>query len=127
MLVLAEPASIATKKKIVCHFVEWYVSRLYGVQTIQAWLNKNKGLHFFQMFTMSDVAYTLAVIDNGYAAWDKIQEKVHNKAKMKIQQGTVMGTPDVLRENTPVIQAQRDSTAIRAEIKSWASELELAD
>ncbi len=27
------------------------------------------------MFTMSDVAYTLAVIENGYAAWDKIHEK----------------------------------------------------
>jgi hypothetical protein len=75
MLVLAEPASIATKKKIVCHFVEQYVSRLYGVQAIQAWSNKNKGLHFFQMFKMSNVAYTLAVIDNGYAAWDKIHEK----------------------------------------------------
>ena len=75
MLVLAKPASIITKKKIVCHFVERYVSRLYGVRAIQAWSNKNKGLHFFQMFTMSDVAYTLAVIDNGYAAWDKIHDK----------------------------------------------------
>jgi hypothetical protein len=75
MLVLAEPTSIATKKKMVCHFVERYVSRLYGVRAIQAWVNKNKGLHFFQMFTMSNVAYTLAVIENGYAAWDKIHKK----------------------------------------------------
>jgi hypothetical protein len=72
MLILAEPTYIATKKKGVCHFVERYISRLYGVQAIQAWANKNKGYHFFQMFTMSDVAYTLAVIENGYAAWDKI-------------------------------------------------------
>jgi hypothetical protein len=75
MLVLAEPTSIAMKKKMVCHFVEGYVSRLYGVQAIQAWANKNKGLHFFQMFTMSNVTYTLAVIENGYAAWNKIHEK----------------------------------------------------
>ncbi len=27
------------------------------------------------MFTMSNAAYTLAVIKNGYAAWDKIYEK----------------------------------------------------
>jgi hypothetical protein len=27
------------------------------------------------MFTMSNVPYTLAVIENGYAAWDKIHEK----------------------------------------------------
>jgi hypothetical protein len=27
------------------------------------------------MFTMSNVAYILAVIENGYTAWDKIQEK----------------------------------------------------
>jgi hypothetical protein len=27
------------------------------------------------MFTMSNVAYTLAVIENGYAAWDKIHKK----------------------------------------------------
>jgi hypothetical protein len=75
MLVLAEPTSIAMKKKMVCHFVERYVSRLFGVQAIQAWVNKNKGLHFFQMFTISNAAYTLAVIENGYAAWDKIHEK----------------------------------------------------
>jgi hypothetical protein len=75
MLVSAEPTSIATKKKMVCHFVEWYVSSIYGVQAIQVWANKNKGLHFFQMFTMSNAAYTLAVIENGYAAWDKIHKK----------------------------------------------------
>lgn len=75
MLVSAEPTSIATKKQIVCHVVEWYVTRLFGVRAMQAWSNKNKGLHFFQMFTMSDVAYTLAVIDNDYAAWDKIHKK----------------------------------------------------
>jgi hypothetical protein len=75
MLVLAEPTSIAMKKKMVCHFAERYVSRLYGVRAIQAWANKNKGLHFFQMFTMFDVAYTLAVIENGYAVWDNIHEK----------------------------------------------------
>jgi hypothetical protein len=67
MLVLAEPTSIATKKKMVCHFVERYVSRLYGVQA--------QGLHFFQMFTMSNATYTFAVIENGYAAWDKIHKK----------------------------------------------------
>jgi hypothetical protein len=75
MLVLAELTSIVTKKKVVFHFVERYVSRLYGVQAIQAWANKNKGWHLFQMFIMSDVAYTLAVIENRYAAWDKIHEK----------------------------------------------------
>ncbi len=72
---MAEPTLIAAKKKMVCHFVERYVSRLYGVQAIQAWANKNKGLHFFQMFTMSNVTYTVAVIENGYAGWDKIHEK----------------------------------------------------
>ncbi len=68
MLVSAEPTSIATKKKMVYHSVERYVSKLYGVRAIQVWANKNKGLHFFQMFTMSNIAYTLAVIENGYAA-----------------------------------------------------------
>jgi hypothetical protein len=48
--------------------------------------------------------------------------RVHNKAKMKIQQGTEMGTQELLRENKPVIQAQRDSTAIQDGIRmGWIS------
>ena len=48
--------------------------------------------------------------------------RAHDKAKMKIQQGTEMGTPNLLRENTPVIHAQGDSTAIRDGIRrGWIS------
>jgi hypothetical protein len=80
MLVLAEPASIATKNKIVCHFVEQYVSRLYGVQAIQAWSNKNKGLHFFQMFTMSDVATLLLLLTMAMHLGTRFTIRAHDKA-----------------------------------------------
>ncbi len=39
------------------------------------WANKTKGLHFLQMFAMSNVVYIFAVIEDGYAAWDKIHKK----------------------------------------------------
>jgi hypothetical protein len=37
----------------------------------------------------------------------RFTRRAHNKAKMKIQQGTETGTQELLRENTPVIQAKR--------------------
>ncbi len=34
------------------------------------WVTKNMGRHFLDMVTMSDIAYTIAVIENSYKAWD---------------------------------------------------------
>ena len=58
----------------VCRFMDKYVSGLYGSRSIINWITKNKGKHFLDMVTMSDIAYTVAVIENSYAAWDEEHE-----------------------------------------------------
>ena len=35
------------------------------------WITKNKGKHFLDMATMSDITNTVAVIENRYEAWDE--------------------------------------------------------
>lgn len=47
------------------------MSGLYGSRSIISWITKNKGKHFLDMVTMSDIAYTIAVIENSYEAWDE--------------------------------------------------------
>ena len=59
-------ASVGMK---ICRFVDKYVTRLYGTRAVSAWLTKNKGKTIFDMITMSDIAYTVAVIENGHDKW----------------------------------------------------------
>ena len=51
-----------------------YVSGLHGSRLIINWITKNKGKHFLDMVTMFDIAYTVAVIENSYEAWDEEHE-----------------------------------------------------
>ena len=53
-----------------CIFVEKFVSKLYGVRKINAWLSKKKGSTFFDLMTVSDIAYVVAVLENSYEVWD---------------------------------------------------------
>ncbi len=48
-----------------------YVTGIYGTRVIINWITKNKGKHFLDMVTMSDIAYTVAVIENSYEVWDE--------------------------------------------------------
>jgi hypothetical protein len=41
-----------------------YMSGLCGSHSIINWISKNKGRHFLDMVTMSDIACTVAVIEN---------------------------------------------------------------
>ena len=54
----------------ICQFVDKYVSRVYGTRTVSEWLSKNREKMIFDMITMSDIAYTVAVIENGHERWD---------------------------------------------------------
>ena len=62
---------ISAKIPAVCRFMDKYVTGLYGSRSIINWIAKNKGKHFLHMVTMSDIAYTVAVIENSYEAWDE--------------------------------------------------------
>ena len=70
-LTLGSPMLLSARLMAVCRFMDKYVSGLYGSRSIITWISKNKGKHFLDMVTMSDIAYTVAVIENSYEAWDE--------------------------------------------------------
>jgi hypothetical protein len=55
----------------ICRLLDKYVTRLYGTRTVSTWFTKNKGKTIFDLVTMSDIAYTVAVIENGHDKWDE--------------------------------------------------------
>ena len=72
VLTSASSMCIFARMSAVCRFMDKYVSGLYGSRSIINWKTKNKGKHFLDMVTMSDiVAYTVAVVENSYEAWNE--------------------------------------------------------
>jgi hypothetical protein len=67
--------SLSADLPAVCRFLGKYVSGIYGTCSIIAWVTKNKGRPFLDMVTMSDIAYTVAVIENSYKVWDAEHEE----------------------------------------------------
>lgn len=61
-------------KDKIYYFLAKFVSRLYGTRTIAKWMSKNQGNSFIDMITMSDIAYTIAVVENSYEYWDQCYE-----------------------------------------------------
>jgi hypothetical protein len=47
-------------------FVAKFVSRIYGIRMINTWLSKKKGPTFLDLMTISDIADTVAVLENSY-------------------------------------------------------------
>ena len=56
----------------VCRFIDKYVTRIYGTHVVSTWFAKNEGRTIFDLITMSDIAYTVAVIENGHETWDEM-------------------------------------------------------
>ena len=71
VLTSASSMCISSRLSAVCRFMDKYVTGLYGTRSIVNWITKRKGKNFLDMVTMSDIAYTLAVIENSYEAWDE--------------------------------------------------------
>ena len=59
----------AGKRMKICRFIDEYATRLYGTRTVSAWFTKNKGKTIFDLVMMSNIAYTVAVIENGRDKW----------------------------------------------------------
>jgi hypothetical protein len=53
-------------RKKICYFINKYVTRLYGSRHIQLWATKNRNKTIFDLIKMSDLAYTVAVIENSH-------------------------------------------------------------
>ncbi len=62
-------------KLTIFAFVAKFVSRIYGIRMINTWLSKKKGSTFFDLMTLSDIAYTVAVLENSYEVWDQEYKK----------------------------------------------------
>jgi hypothetical protein len=62
-------------KLTIFAFVEKFVSRIYGICQINMWLSKKKGSTFFDLMIVSDIAYTVAVLENSYEVWDQEYRK----------------------------------------------------
>jgi hypothetical protein len=62
-------------KLTIFAFVAKFVSRIYGICAINTWLSKKMGSTFFDLMTMSDIAYTVAVLENSYEVWDQEYNK----------------------------------------------------
>jgi hypothetical protein len=62
-------------KQAIFAFVAKFVSRIYGICMINTWLSKKRGSTFFDLMTISDIAYTVAVLENSYEVWDQEYNK----------------------------------------------------
>ncbi len=62
------------KRKKICYFINKYVTRLYGSCHIQSLSAKNKNRTIFDLIKMSDLAYTVAVIENSHEIWEQLLE-----------------------------------------------------
>ena len=64
----------------ICRFIDKYVtSKFYGSRHITSWVAKNKNKTIFDLITMSGLAYSVAVIENGHEIWDQIAEAVESQ------------------------------------------------
>jgi hypothetical protein len=65
------------KRKQICYFIDKYVTRLYGSHHIQSWAAKNKNKTIIDLIKISDLAYTVAVIENSHEIWEQLLEHRH--------------------------------------------------
>jgi hypothetical protein len=63
-------------KLTICAFVDKFVSKIYGICKINAWLSKKKGCTFFDLITISDIAYTVAILESSHEVWDQDYKKM---------------------------------------------------
>jgi hypothetical protein len=61
-------------RKKMCYFIDKYVARLHGSHHIQLWAAKNQIKTIFDLIKMSDLAYTVAVIENSHEIWEQCNE-----------------------------------------------------
>jgi hypothetical protein len=68
-------------RKKICYFFDKHVTRLYGSHHITSWVAKNKNKTIFDLVTLSDLAHTVSVIENGHKIWEQMTETWNSLAK----------------------------------------------
>ena len=98
MLTSPLSTSLSAELTAVCRFLDKYVSGIYGTCSIIMWITKNKGRQFIDMVTISNIAYTVTVIENSYKVWD-----AERKEKDKVEEGdSVIAGGHQIRQKTTV-------------------------
>jgi hypothetical protein len=69
-------------RKKICYFIDMYVTRLYGFCHIQLWATKNQNKTIFGLIKMSDLVYTVAVIENSHEIWEQCNEQQNVSSKI---------------------------------------------
>ncbi len=69
-------------RKKICYFIDKYMTRLYGSHHIQLWAAKNQNKTIFGLIKMSDLAYTVAVIENSHEILEQCNEGQNVPTKM---------------------------------------------
>ncbi len=87
-------------RKKICYFIDKYVTRMYGSRHITLWAAKNKNRTIFDLVTMSDLAYTVAVIKNGHKIQEQLNE-TQNSFGEEGQQGWGGEDLESLTKKTP--------------------------
>jgi hypothetical protein len=72
-------------RKKTCYFINKYVTGFYGSDHITLWAAKNKNRTIFDLVTMSDLAYTVAVIKNGHEIWEQLNENRNSSGEGGLQ------------------------------------------
>ena len=70
-------------KLTIFSFVVKFVSRIYIICMINTWLSKKKGSTLFDLMTMSDIPYTVVVLENSYEVWDQEYKNVLSRKRSK--------------------------------------------
>ncbi len=98
-------------KLIILAFVAKFVSRMYGIRMINTWLSKKKGSTFFDLKTISDFAYTVAVLENICEVWDQeYKKKRMSRTDWELYKESEDYT--VKNQNIQIERARRESIAI---------------
>jgi hypothetical protein len=69
-------------RKKICYFINKYVIRLYGSHHIQLWATKNQNKTIFDLIKISDLVYTVAVIENSHEIWKQCNEGQNVSSKI---------------------------------------------
>jgi hypothetical protein len=69
-------------RKKICYFIDKYVTTLYGSPHIQLWATKNQNKTIFDLIKISDLEYTVAVIENSHEIWEQCNDGQNVSSKI---------------------------------------------
>ncbi len=102
---LTSPSSLKLmdnkNKETVYNFASKLVSKIYRTHSINRWLIKRKGEIFIDLITATNIAYTVAVVENSYEYWNQcfaLKNMTHNEHE------TYMESEGYIKKKSKIMQ-----------------------